>query len=649
MKPGSFLRGKYLVTEQLGSGTRGFIFAAELHGDKKGGFAKAPQRIILKVSDSEWEFRNELWLTRKKFQEIVGSPHVHEVFPLTKQPWCVCAMERFGPNLVTAWKGYSKDESKCMRGMRGLLERLQAAHEIHLAHLDVKPLNICETLDMQDWRLVDWGHAENMALLGHHHRGQTGAVCYQSPEMLAGQEWDFSTDIWSAGVVLLEVFLGQVWDEEHWQLFDWPDQCGQDVLEQMESTLGRLPDWMRSGISEQHESLHGKADDLFKRCPPVLADLLRHLLRYDPAQRASARDALKHVWLAVPERTTANLQAWLEKMYEKWHQTWVLHDVEHTSVDEALQELCRNGDHEVADGFVQAFMESELKLSVETFGTLIETQLRDGVVKRAKRWLDFTCSRHMDLGEDAVARIVQAAGDQYENVVKTIEEYGLPLSPKVFTLMAKRAEDPYRLTEIEKMLMWMVRANVAPESEFVRLLFSTYSQEILTGSFSRKKHSVAHYAKGEQAKQPRSDAAQKALAKRAEISARKILQIEPLPLLDRLAMQTMYRAVGGDRGEEILSRDKFVAERLAEAKSRIDEDEAQKLHIQQAKAQEIQTRKDEIARQKEEQQSLAAAKASQVKATLIAPRNRKFLQKRAMSATLPNRRSGTPSKVSAWR
>ena len=56
----------------------------------------------------------------------------------------------------------------------------------------------------------------------------------------------------------------------------------------MEHTLGRLPDWMRGGRPEADE--YGDIGTVLKKCPALLADFLRHLLRYDPSERASAHD-----------------------------------------------------------------------------------------------------------------------------------------------------------------------------------------------------------------------------------------------------------------------------------------------------------------------------------------------------------------------
>ena len=85
---------------------------------------------------------------------------------------------------------------------------LAAVHEAEIIHRDLTPGNILKTTDGVV-KLLDFGLAKVADVtLGTGNR-PLGTVAYMSPEQLMGDHVDLRTDLWSLGVVLHEMLVGE--------------------------------------------------------------------------------------------------------------------------------------------------------------------------------------------------------------------------------------------------------------------------------------------------------------------------------------------------------------------------------------------------------------------------------------------------------
>ena len=86
---------------------------------------------------------------------------------------------------------------------------LHAAHEKGITHRDIKSANVMLTKKGQA-KIMDFGLAKLKDEVRSSKSGIAGTIAYMAPEQLQGFEVDTRTDIWSFGVVMYEMLMGQL-------------------------------------------------------------------------------------------------------------------------------------------------------------------------------------------------------------------------------------------------------------------------------------------------------------------------------------------------------------------------------------------------------------------------------------------------------
>ncbi|XP_077226892.1 LAMMER-type protein kinase AFC2 isoform X3 [Tasmannia lanceolata] len=208
-------------------------------------------------------------------------------------------------------------------------------HDLHLIHTDLKPENILlvssDYVKVPDYKVssrspkdgsyfkrlpkssaikvIDFG---STTFDRQDHSYIVSTRHYRAPEVILGLGWSYPCDVWSIGCILVELCSGEALFQTHENL---------EHLAMMERVLGPFPQHMLKSVNRHAEKYirKGRLDwpegatsrESIKAVLKLLRlqnlvmqhvdhsagdfiDLLQGLLRYDPCDRLSAREALRH-------------------------------------------------------------------------------------------------------------------------------------------------------------------------------------------------------------------------------------------------------------------------------------------------------------------------------------------------------------------
>jgi serine/threonine-protein kinase len=211
---GQILEGKYRLTDPIGSGGMGFVYAAQ---HVRLGRRLAVKFLLPELAESPealFRFQQEATAVGR-----IGSPHIVDVIDLgtTPQGAPFLVMEFLDGRPLSALL----DETPVLPMPRiahilcQTFDALETAHEQGIVHRDLKPENVF-LLARGAWpdfvKLLDFGISKILGDGSFHTR--TGALLgtprYMAPEQATGSgAVDQRADLWSVGVILYRALTGR--------------------------------------------------------------------------------------------------------------------------------------------------------------------------------------------------------------------------------------------------------------------------------------------------------------------------------------------------------------------------------------------------------------------------------------------------------
>ncbi|XP_063075876.1 serine/threonine-protein kinase STK11 isoform X2 [Engraulis encrasicolus] len=265
------LVGKYLMGDLLGEGSYGKV--KEMLDSET--LCRRAVKILKKkklrrIPNGEANVKKEIQLLRRlqhknviQLVDVLYNEEKQKMYMVME--YCVCGMQEMLDSVpekrfpIFQAHGYF-----CQ-----LLDGLEYLHSQGIVHKDIKPGNLLLTTDGA-LKISDLGVAEALHPFAEDDTCRTsqGSPAFQPPEIANGLDTfsGFKVDIWSAGVTLYNI------------------------------TTSLYP-FEGDNIYKLFENI-GKGDySIPEECGPLLSDLLRGMLEYDPVKRFSIQHIRQHNWV----------------------------------------------------------------------------------------------------------------------------------------------------------------------------------------------------------------------------------------------------------------------------------------------------------------------------------------------------------------
>lgn len=212
----------------------------------------------------------------------------------------VAVFPHYGTTLKTLLKNKVLTRHQKISITQQLLRGVAYAHNsLGIFHRDIKPENVMYNPDSNRCVLIDWGISRSERF-DENVSTRMYTLWYRPPEVVMGsKKYTFSADIWAAGILLVELWLGfrVKGDSNIDQLFRYFRLWGTPSVDEW-SSMPQLDGW-RSNFPKWENTWSSRHDvQELKRQEPLILDIIEKCLVYDPEKRIRTEELCKHPLLS---------------------------------------------------------------------------------------------------------------------------------------------------------------------------------------------------------------------------------------------------------------------------------------------------------------------------------------------------------------
>jgi len=190
---------------KVGEGAAGEVFMAK---DKRDGRIVAV-KVMKMNADNVKLLTTEIGIMKTSHHANIVD-YVDSFMPSDKEMWVV--MEYMGGGCLTdileAFDVVRLSERNIAYIVRDTLRALSYIHSLHRIHRDIKSDNILISAD-GTIKLADFGYAAQLTAKQQKRNTVVGTPYWMAPELIRGQDYGVKVDIWSLGIMMMEMAQGE--------------------------------------------------------------------------------------------------------------------------------------------------------------------------------------------------------------------------------------------------------------------------------------------------------------------------------------------------------------------------------------------------------------------------------------------------------